>query len=147
MDNVWSMLIRGLRPALELLKALANLRRVRMPFSPPLLPEVCDILNGVALTVRHAAVPCAVRCLDRNHNRVDATVVSVADLGITIIFPPKTDVRDSTEGGVQGPDLIEMPPGSGSRYIVRSVGDQYRAFPNEYRVACVTKTGFLGPRP
>jgi len=58
---------------------------------------------------------------------------------IMIYLPARTDVRALEDQFPLPPDKIEIPPGSGSFWLVDAVGDQARAFPNEFRVVMASK--------
>lgn len=54
-----------------------------------------------------------------------------------LLAPPAADLRDSFNSG--GPDLVELPAGSGRWYTVVAVDDVAKGFPNEYRIAFIMK--------
>ncbi len=55
---------------------------------------------------------------------------------ILIKLPALTDIRQiGTGNGVPNGDLVEVPLGSGLWYVVISVFDVAKGFPNEYRAA------------
>jgi hypothetical protein len=63
---------------------------------------------------------------------------SFSGQGMTLLLPPLTDIRDDL--CASGADGVEVPAGSGRFYVVESVDDAGKGFPNEHRVALLTKT-------
>jgi len=77
-----------------------------------------------------------------------------------LLVPAGTDIRDNSSYGALSPnaDAVEVPAGSGRFYLVTSVEDIGKGFPNEHRCAIITKVyedidgtgtfpGLLWPRP
>lgn len=62
-------------------------------------------------------------------------------MSMTLLLPVGTDVRDSLQVG--GADGVEAPAGSGRWYLVTTVDDIGKGFPNEHRAAVLVKS--LGP--
>lgn len=56
-----------------------------------------------------------------------------ATLLMTLLLPVGTDVRSFVVVG--GPDIVEVPLGSGRYYNCRAVDDIGKGFPNEHRAA------------
>jgi hypothetical protein len=56
---------------------------------------------------------------------------------MSLLLPPRTDVQDA----VSAPDgdIVEVPAGTGRYYEVIGVDDVGRGFPNEFRLALLTK--------
>lgn len=52
-----------------------------------------------------------------------------------LFLPPKTDIRG---GDIRPqPDFVEVPAGTGRFYIVTTIDDVAKGFPNEFRVALI----------
>lgn len=77
-----------------------------------------------------------------------------------LLLPPGTDVRDNSGfgGSAASADIVEAPAGSGRFYLVDSVDDIGKGFPNEHRCAILSKAfadvggtgtfpGVLWPQP
>jgi hypothetical protein len=61
-----------------------------------------------------------------------------------ILCPPFSDIRGLLNPG--GSDGVEIPPGSGRRYLVDQVDDIGKGFANEHRFALIYPTG-VWPNP
>lgn len=61
---------------------------------------------------------------------------------VTLLLPALTDVRDLFNAS--GQDVVEVPTGSGRKYVVDHVEDIGKGFTNEHRSALLYK---LGPWP
>jgi hypothetical protein len=78
-------------------------------------------------------------CLGRRvYTTSDAITPSgfVRALNPILLLPKLTDVRDSSMSG--GPDVVEVPGGSGRVYNVQFVEDAGKGFSNEHRVAVLS---------
>jgi len=77
-----------------------------------------------------------------------------------LLLPALTDVRDDSSfgGSAASADIVQAPAGSGRFYLVTSVDDIGKGFPNEHRCALLQKVyadvggtgtfpGVLWPRP
>jgi len=58
---------------------------------------------------------------------------------VSALFPALTDIRDVNSTG--NTDMVEIPAGTGRFYEVIWCDDVAKGFPNEYRLACICKTG------
>lgn len=56
-----------------------------------------------------------------------------------LLLPSGTDIRDFACGLSYPYDIVEVPDGSGRWYAVGMVDDVGKGFPNEYRMAYLTK--------
>jgi hypothetical protein len=97
--------------------------------------------------------PCQLRAPGKLSTSQDANTFWI--FGPTLLLPLLTDIRDSfTESDVAvaltGPDLVEVPQGSGWIYTVVYVDDAALGFANAYRFAFLQKNAFTpafaGPR-
>ncbi len=66
------------------------------------------------------------------------------NLNSLLRLPPATDVRDVFNAS--DCDIVEVPIGSNRWYYVVTVEDVHKGFPNEYRVAMISKC-FVWPTP
>jgi len=115
-----------------------------MPFSIPDFNLTCDVYAGPYDTraLRLSAVPCNLalgrRVVVDFH---DPTGFGFGAGTASLLLPAGTDVRDAAQLAGGGPpyDIIEVVPGSGRWYVVNSVDDVGKGFPNEYRFAFLAK--------
>lgn len=93
------------------------------PPSPPVLPDV----------------PCQLRAPSANNLAAYLPVGGVT-VGMVVLLPPLTDIRDPYSGGAgSSRPIIEIPSGSGRFYGVVQVDDIGKGFPNEHRFASIVK--------
>lgn len=59
-------------------------------------------------------------------------------ISMTLLLPPGTDIRDSLNVGTA--DVVEVPAGTQRFYMVTTVDDIGKGFPNEHRYAMLVKT-------
>lgn len=66
-------------------------------------------------------------------------------LMMTLLLPAGTDIRSYIQGG--GGDWVEVPAGSGRRYLSYSVDDIGKGFDNEHRAAVLVQDYTHGAWP
>lgn len=122
-----------------------------MGFQLPSFNLVADIYKGdpgldFALRVYRLSSPCNLRGygkLDR-YNFTQMNAGSGAfPVYTALLLPALTDIRDISCSS-DGTDWVEVPQGSGRWYSVSTVDDVAKGFPNEYRVASLSKA-YQGP--
>lgn len=114
-----------------------------MAFSVPAMPLPVNVWRqGAALTDPPAVTTVGNLAWGR---RVAAPASGgTSGLGVvftaeTLLLPPLVDVRDGS--CPSGPDVVEVPAGSGRFYDVATVDDIGKGFANEHRAAVLTKHG------
>lgn len=68
--------------------------------------------------------------------------LSAQSMSSSLLIPKLTDIRDSSCSG--GPDVVEVPTGSGRFYWVSYVDDIAKGFGNEHRWAVIQKIWTYG---
>lgn len=119
------------------------LRGLRMAFSVPSFPLLANIsqpdslgdLRAPTPPFREVDVPCNLAWGRRvNTMSTGGTGFSGVPVNcIDLLLPKLTDVRGPQDS--VGPDLAEVPAGSGRWYQVTCVDDVAKGFTNEYRIA------------
>lgn len=64
---------------------------------------------------------------------------------MSLLLPPGTDIRGPQSA--TGPDVVEVPAGTGRFYTVVGVDDSGKGWPNEHRVALIAWTSAYGNWP
>jgi len=115
-----------------------------MSFTLPDFNLTCDIYSGPYDTrvLRLSGVACNL-AMGRRVQVVfhDPTGLGFGAATAQLLLPSGTDVRDVSQlmGGGPPYDIVEVPAGSGRWYVVNSVDDVGKGFPNEYRLAFLAK--------
>jgi hypothetical protein len=115
-----------------------------MAFTLPTFNLTAAIRTNAATTgAPRLLTPCNLAYSRRIANQLVSAVVSIPPGGfnpaIYLLLPAGTDVRDGLNSS--GADGVEVPAGSGRFYVVTAVDDAGKGFPNEHRVAVLSKTG------
>jgi len=115
-----------------------------MSLLPPTFNITCEIWSGpfVGKDLRITLQPCNLaigRRVVQQYQDDAVAQVAVASLQMTLLLPAGTDLRDAWQGWPN--DVIECPSGSGRWYGLVAWDDVGKGFPNEYRLAIITKIG------
>lgn len=109
-----------------------------MSFSLPTFNLDCNIVTG------GSTWPWTARLTVKGNlawgRRVSQHNETAGAQNLTLLLPAGTDVRAGPVPNPPGNDLVEVPAGSGRSYIVLSVDDIGKGFPNEHRAAILTPT-------
>lgn len=118
-----------------------------MAYRVPTFPLFCNIWRGGPI---FPGGPPAVISICQLRMAKSAFIVSTGNTlygGKQLLMLPKlTDIRGNLLGSPNG-DYVEVPAGSGIRWIALAVGDVAKGFPNEYRAAALVNTTSFYPRP
>lgn len=121
-----------------------------MAFVLPTFNITCDIYTagtwpgGVA---RIANQPCQLRAPAANFAASVNPTLGQA-VGMTLLLPAGTDIRDRFNTPINSSDVVECPSGSGRAYTVATMDDIALGFANEHRYAVLQKVlGFPWPTP
>jgi len=119
-----------------------------MAFTIPAFPITCDIYTGPFVgRVFRLNSPCNLALGRRVLPAPGGYFVVIGEVAISaqLLLPPLTDIRDDSQGISPKPDIVEVPSGSGRWYGVLGWDDFGKGFPNEHRIATLSKIGeFLG---
>lgn len=111
-----------------------------MAFSVPTFPLLCNLYRG-PWTARVFAdqLPCNLAMGRRVNTTWFDEVPQSEATGVffQLLVPALSDVRDLSNAIT--PDVVECPEGSGRWYGVSYVDDVGKGFPNEYRIAFISK--------
>ncbi len=115
-----------------------------MAFTVPTFNLTCDIYDGPydSRVLRLSAVPCNLAMGRRVQlDFHDPTGFGFGAGTAALLVPALTDIRDVAQlSPMTNPyDIVEVDPGSGRWYVVNSVDDVGKGFPNEYRFAFLAK--------
>jgi len=115
-----------------------------MGFIVPDFNLTCDVYDGPYDTraLRLAGVECNLAMGRRVQvDFHDATGLGFGAGTAQLLVPAGTDIREVAQLAGGGPpyDIVEVPSGSGRWYVVNSVDDVAKGFPNEYRLAFLAK--------
>lgn len=111
-----------------------------MAFSVPTFPITCNLWRGPWLTRVFADnLDCNLANGRRGvqSNFWEPEFFSGAQNVAQLLLPALSDVRDASNA--PEPDVVEVPAFSGRWYIVLGFDDVGKGFPNEYRIAYITK--------
>lgn len=121
-----------------------------MAFVLPTFNLTCDIYSWgstIPGTPRIANQPCQLRAPSLT-TRTSLTGLTVGGMTSYLLLPPGVDIRDMNSTPISSGDFVEVPSGSGRVYLVIYVDDIARGFPNEHRLAILTKNvSFPWPVP
>ncbi len=111
-----------------------------MAFSVPSFPLTANVFSPPWPGVFRLATPCNLGMGRRVNHPTDGGFggpPSILTIVNTILVPALTDIRDYCN--LAGQDFVEVPAGSNRFYIVQSVDDVGKGFPNEYRIVQIGK--------
>lgn len=114
-----------------------------MSFVLPHFNLICNIWHGP--NVPPAAADLQSECnlaLGRRTSSFQGVISSPTEPIMSLLLPPGTDIR----GGMcsSGPDVVEVPAGTGRYYTVVGLDDSGKGFPNEHRVGLISWTTTYG---
>jgi hypothetical protein len=111
-----------------------------MAFSVPTFNLEANVYTGPWLTkvLRLIALPCNLANGRRGQLNFMPEYNFSSLAGVpSLLVPPGSDVRDYS--CASGGDVVEVPLGSGRWYLIESVDDVGKGFPNEYRLCVLSK--------
>lgn len=129
-----------------------------MPYVIPQFNLFCQLWDYPAYTLvppvppaadpREVNVPCAL-VYGRRVNV--AAALGYGEFGyptflMNLLLPAGTDIR-GPQNRTGGPDLVEVPQGSGRYYVVYGVDDIGKGWPNEHRTAAIQSLAFTWSPP
>lgn len=118
-----------------------------MSFKLPEFNLTCNIWTGPTSVghTKRLSSPCNL-ALGRRVDQVGPILsFSQSYLHMSLLLPALTDIRFVLNA--TGPDIVEVPAGSGRFYQVASVDDAGKGFTNEHRVAFIVGVTEGGPWP
>lgn len=113
-----------------------------MAFTIPAMPLLVDVYDGpfVGRVFRfQTSGNLSTGRASRSSAFSDTGFPGILGTDRNLLVPAGTDIRDFACGISYPYDLVEVPSGSGRWYIVGIVDDVGKGFPNEYRMAYLTK--------
>jgi len=115
-------------------------------YEQPTFNLTCNLKTGPLHTVTRLSPICNLAWGRRVNvaSTGGTSEIGVPLVTVTLLLPALTDIRGPQSSG--GPDLVEVPAGSGRTYLVAMVDDIGKGFANEHRAAVLQQTG-IWPTP